>query len=188
MPKILPFLLSIIVLSLLVPLAAEAVANVYKASNGESVCYEGFVPCGLGKQIWRGGIIDGECDKGNPIVTTFRSGGRTTTADGMSCQFCHIFIMINGIIRYVLVSIIPPLAILMIVVGGVMFYFGGGNPKLLDRGKQLIKGVFIGLALIYGAYMIVGAILAIVGVADWTGLGSWAAQGPFSIACPIVLP
>jgi len=144
-----------------------------------TVCYEGLVPCGLGQTIWEGGEIkNGKC------ATT--TGGKiiSGTSEGISCQFCHFFVIMNGVVSFVLISIVPYLAVLMLVVGGSMFYFAGGAPGLLTRGQNLIKNVVIGLFLIYGSYMLVGYFLAAMGVVN-VNLEQWANQGAFSINCVI---
>ncbi len=163
--------ISIFVLAgVLLPSVSLAIANIYRTKDGTSVCYEGLVPCG--KEVAVGGMIQGDkC-----------SGGTKTM---VYCQFCHLFVMLNGIVKFVLINVVPYLAVLMLVAGGIMFYFGGGKPDLLNRGKQLISGVIIGLFLIYGAYMLVGVFLSILKVSQWTGLAEWADQGPFSIKCDI---
>lgn len=146
-----------------------------------SVCYEGLVPCGLGKTIWEKGKIDsnGRC--------AYQSAASTLTdkqKEGVSCQFCHFFVMMNGIISFVLINIVPYVAVLMLVVGGGMFYFAGGSASLLQRGKDLMKNVIWGLVLIYGSYILVGLALAALGVTN-ISLVHWANQGVFSINCMI---
>jgi hypothetical protein len=160
---------------LLFPLITSA--GDYKLSNGQTVHYQGFVPCG----------------KTNPApAKTDSSGNIIEPAESpevtMTCQFCHLFVMIDGIIDYFLGTIVPPVAILIIVIGGVMFYFAGANPAMLQRAKSLIKGVLIGIALIYGSYLIVGTFLSILGVADVSGLSDWAKLDPFKINCNITPP
>lgn len=151
-----------------------SLAGVYQADD-TTVYYEGLVPCGLGKPLCDAPFEDGNCP-GNFVP----DGSK----DGISCQFCHFFVMIDGIIDFLLIDIVPYLAVLMIVVGAIMFYFGGGKPELISKGKTVIKSVVIGLFLIYGAFLIVGTFLTILGVVEWTGLtsGNW-----FRINCQITL-
>ena len=108
----------------------------------------------------------------------------------MHCQLCHVFIMIDGIIDYVLINIIPYVTVLMLVIGGVMFYFGGAKPELLGKSKTLFKGVVIGLVLIYGAYMIVGILLSVLGAANINPINQVfdKDKGVFEINCPIKMP
>ena len=148
-------------------------AGEYKA-DGTNVCYEGLVPCG--KKVSVGGTWDKDTRK--------CAGGTLQT---VHCQFCHFFVMIDGIFDFVLKYVVPPIAVLMLVIGGIMFYFAGGKPELVTRGKGLIKAVVIGLFLAYGAFMLVGTVLKIIGVAEWTGLQKFTTNFIFTIDCEIGL-
>jgi len=161
------------------------------------VYYDGIVPCG--KKVFKcpgwdenaDGDARAKCkvepdDPNDPQKAVL-------TETPMHCQLCHFFVMIDGIIDYVLIQIVPPLTILMLVVGGVMFYFGGAKPELLSMSKTLFKGVAIGLVLIYGAYMIVGIVLSVLGAADVNPIGGDdgifnSQNGVFRIKCPIEMP
>jgi len=95
------------------------------------------------------------------------------------CTLCHLFQMFKNIVDFVLFSIVPPVAVLMLVIGGFMFFFAGGNPGNLSRAKSIITSVVIGLIIVYTAWLIVNTFFAVIGVADWTGLrGGW-----FKIEC-----
>ncbi len=169
--KYFAFVLFFVVAGIVLPAIALA-DGTYQTTNG-AVCYDGFVPCG--KQVYLNGKLDsntGKCD-----------GSGTKTQ--VYCQFCHFFVMANGIVYYVLARIVPFLAILMLIVGGIMYYFAGAKPSMLGQAKNLITGVVIGLFLIYGAYIIVGTFLSILGVTKASGLADWASKGIFSIKCDI---
>ncbi len=159
------------------PSTSFAYANVYSYKTGgspETVCYNGFVPCG--KTVYfTNRIIDGHCDTAGVDKAV------------ISCQFCHFFVLIDGIIKFVLVDIVPYLALLMVVVGGAMFFLGGANPKMVTTGKKTLEGVLIGLFLVYGSYMIVALFLTVLGVTSASGLQEWAGSlfspQSFSIKC-----
>lgn len=166
-----------VILAIFMPTVSQAFANIYTRSVGggstQTVCYNGFVPCG--KTVYLdASIVNGKCD----------SGSGTTV---ISCQFCHFFVMLDGIIKFTLIDIVPYLAALMIVVGGAMFYLGGANPSMVTKGKNTLKGVVIGLFLIYGSYMIVALFLTILGATSASGLSDWAGAlfkpTHFSIKC-----
>ena len=158
--------------SLLFPLMG--LAGTYKADSTD-VCYEGLVPCG--KDVYVAGSWEnGKCVEGTP---TF-----------IRCQFCHFFVMLDEIIDFVLFKLVPSIAILMLVIGGVMFIFGyfagggEGEPKLFSQAKKLITSVFIGLIIMFAAWLIINLFFQFIGVAEWTGLQ----QGWFQINCQIQLP
>ena len=102
------------------------------------------------------------------------------------CQLCHFFVMFKRWVDGLLFLIVPPLAVLMIAIGGFMYIvaYGGpaemlegkkGGPQLLSQAKSLFKGVIWGLLIIYGAWIIVNTFFMLIGIAEWTGLreGWW---------------
>ncbi len=174
--------LIIFLLSLSLPLTASA-GTYIAVHNGtaETICYEGLVPCG--KEVSMGGSWEnGQCVGG--------------TAIDAPCTFCHFFVMLDGIFDFILFQLVPPLAVLMLAIGGIMYimaYFseaetlvGGakGGPKMLSQAKKLITSVILGLIIIYAGWLLVDLFFDVIGVAEWTGLN----QGWFSIQCQITIP
>ncbi|MBM3251037.1 MAG: TrbC/VirB2 family protein, partial [Candidatus Nealsonbacteria bacterium] len=92
------------------------------------------------------------------------------------CTFCHLFVLFQNVINFLLFSIVPPLAILMIAIAGFMYIFaymsspeilpGGasGGPKMLSQAKKLLTSVVIGLLLVYGAWIFVNTFLMLIGI------------------------
>lgn len=90
------------------------------------------------------------------------------------CQLCHFFVMIGNIIDFLLFCIVPPLAVLMVAIGGIymmVFYLGYSGPEGINRAKSLFKAIIIGLVVVYGAWLIVDVFFATIGVksmfANW---------------------
>jgi len=164
MKKTIVFLLLIIFIGgLLSPFSASA--GQYKDEDGNVIIYEGLVPCGK---------------------TSHTSGESELVM--APCQFCHLFVMIDGIVHYFLLYILGPIIVLMILIAGVMFYFAGGNPSLLTQAKALITSVVIGLVIILCSFLIVGTVLNVMGVSEANPLSDWAKDGIFVIKCPIEGP
>ena len=140
----------------------------------DSACYGGLVPCG--GVIWIGGGIDpatGECVGGLPM-----------TYPESRCQLCHFFVMLDGILDFIFLRLVPAIAVLMLLIGGIMLFFAGGSPQTLSQAKSVITTTVIGLVIIFAAWLVVNTFLLIIGVNAWTGL----ATGWFSINCPIIIP
>ena len=191
--------------SLLFPLIS--LAGTYIA-DGFNVYYEGLIPCG--KDVCMGGVtrtIEEALKEGETLpVACTRAGGEMYSTKYPSqtpelpsearCQFCHLFVMLDGIIDFVLFQLVPPLAILMLVIAGIMYiiaHFAGaeilpeggrGGPAMYGQAKRVINSVIIGLLIIYTGWLIINLFFQFIGVAPWTGLQS----GWFSIKCPIALP
>jgi len=128
------------------------------------LCYDGLVPCG--KEV--------DIRTSLPDCSVSSCGGTTT----VNCQLCHFFIMLNAIINFVVMDLVPPVSVLLIVYAGILIYFGGENSKMLSSGKNIIKYVAIGLFLIYGSFMLVGELLNILGATSQSPLqGIWTGRG-----------
>jgi len=96
------------------------------------------------------------------------------------CQLCDFFVMFDRIVDFVLFKLVPPVATLMLVIGGVMFFAAAGDPGKLSRAKGLLTSVVIGLVIVYGAWLLISAFFMAIGVAEWTGLK----EGWFNYPCP----
>lgn len=112
------------------------------------------------------------------------------------CTLCDFFVMFDRIVDFILFRIVPPLAALMIAIGGFMYitaYAGPaeilegkkGGPQMLSRAKSLFKSVALGLLIVYGAYLIVGTFLWAIGLNNWTYdiYHNWWERGFFQIEC-----
>jgi len=171
--KIVILLLVIFIWGLLFPILA--LAGDYKYGN-KDVHYEGLVPCGKSESS----LPAAYDEEGNLIKE------EESLEISYPCEFCHLFVMLDGIIDFVLIKILPPVIALMMVIAGIMFFFAGGNPSLLLQSKKLITSVVIGVVIILSAYLIVGTVLTVVGVQSWTTLDTWLdGDGIFMVNCPI---
>ena len=116
-----------------------------------------------------------------------------------ACQLCHIFVLLQNIINFLMIPspnnlfpLVLVIAVLMIAVGGIYLLFSGGSPSSIAKGRSIITSVLIALLIIYGAWLLVNFFFLFVGVNDWTGLfpkqnttGEWT-SGWFQIKnCPL---
>lgn len=103
--------------------------------------------------------------------------------EGNPCTFCHLFVLFENIVNFVLFEFVPPLAILMLVVGGAWFFFAAGDPGQLQRAKGILTSVVWGLIIIYGAWLLVNLFFMTIGIneAAFSGLP----QNWFKFECPI---
>ena len=79
----------------------------------------------------------------------------------------------------------PPIALLMLIIGGGMFMLAAGDPQKVTTGRKIITSVLIGLLIIYGAYFFVGIVLERIGLSNWIrpSYESWWNEGAFTIPC-----
>lgn len=153
-------LISLLAGVLIIPGFCGAQENTYPVQKGGetyTVTYEGLVPCGRFLQINGGG-------------------------EYIPCQLCHFFIMIDGIFDFVLTKIIIPVAVIMLILGGISLYFAGASPEFFQKAKAILTSAVIGLVLILSAWLLVSSILTAVGVLEWAGMDEL-----FSVNCTIEL-
>jgi len=147
---------------LLVPLIS--LAGEYQTKDGQTVIYDGLVPCGK-----------------------TQAGADESAAVEAPCQFCHVFVMLKGILDFVL-KMVFVIGILMIVIAGSAFIYGTlispGDPKVVGNAQKIMTSTIIGLVIIFGAWLFTNFFFRLIGVNTWTGLqGGW-----FTIQCDIELP
>lgn len=76
------------------------------------------------------------------------------------CNLCFLFKMFANVVDFVIFKLVPPLAILMIAFGGLMFFLAAGNPSQVSRARGILISVFVGLFIIYSAWLLVGLFFA----------------------------
>lgn len=79
------------------------------------------------------------------------------------CTWNDLEDVINRIIGFILFMIVPPIAVLMLVIGGIIILVSAGDPNLKGLGKQIIKVTIIGLFIAYGSWVIIRFILMAIG-------------------------
>lgn len=79
--------------------------------------------------------------------------------DQEACGFQDFFDMIKRVIQYLLYCIIPPIAILILTIGGIILIVSGGSPNLKSLGNRILFYTIIGLFIAYGSWLIIDLIL-----------------------------
>ncbi len=82
------------------------------------------------------------------------------------CQLCDLFQLFANIVQFLLVVIVPPVAALFFVWGGILFYTAMGDSSKITAAKNVLTSVIIGILIVYGAHFIVSMILNALNVVD----------------------
>ena len=125
-------------------------------------------------------------DRTGGLVPCGRSCDDPTTAgidESKACQLCSFFVMIDGWIDGLFFMFVPPLAVLMIAIGGGMYIFSQGSPEMLSRAKKLFTAVAFGLLIVYGAWLIVNTLFMLIGINDFNEFKTLP-QNWWKIPCP----
>jgi len=111
----------------------------------------------------------------------------TTWDDTNPCTLCHFFVLIERVLEFVFFKLTPPLALLMLVIGGGMFMLAAGDPQKITQARKIISSVFIGIVIVYGSFFLIGLLLQSIGLATWTETiyFDWWDKGIFNIDCPV---
>ncbi len=102
------------------------------------------------------------------------SGQNSAEGDGIvpcggkdnPCQLCHLFELFANLVEFVLITVVPPLAALFFVYGGILFYTAAGDPNKITKARGVLVSVVIGIAIVYGAHFFISMLLDALGVAD----------------------
>jgi len=85
--------------------------------------------------------------------------------------FEELFGTISNAINTIIFCLVPPIAVLMLIIGGMIFLFSGGSPEIASKGKKVIFATIIGMVLVYGSWLIINTIMEAIDYAsDWTSL------------------
>jgi len=52
------------------------------------------------------------------------------------CTFNDLFVLINNVIKFLLFTLIPPIAALIFAFGGITIMSAGGDPGKVEKGKR----------------------------------------------------
>lgn len=122
----------------------------------------GFVPCGNIKNAQ--GVIQ------NP------------------CETCHVFVLGQNILNFLLYSISIPIATLAIIYAGFLMVIPGASSARLEKGKKVLTNTLIGIAIVFFAWLGIDTIIKILAGQNLLGGTPATIQGygPWNrIECPI---
>jgi hypothetical protein len=84
------------------------------------------------------------------------------TGTNQQCTLCHLVLGIQGLIDYGF-KIFVGLALLMMVVGGVLYIVSAGDHGLIDMAKGILKNTLYGFAFVLLAWLLVNYTIFLLG-------------------------
>lgn len=82
------------------------------------------------------------------------------------CTTCDFYQLINNIINFITLQVVPVLAVTMIVVGAFFLITAGGSETSITKGKDIIKMAIIGSVIIMSAWLIIDVVLKNLATGD----------------------
>jgi hypothetical protein len=161
--------------------------NFVKTKGPATAFFPGLVPCGVGICIgaeWVRAVRVADdpptyvrTDTDPPQYVDPQVPGwycpnpGTFDPEGHHCTICHLFVLFFTVVSFIFLTLVPMLAAVIIAIAGGMIAFARGDPEAVKKGTGTIKGVIIGLLLVYGAFAITSAFFSLLGVIQWAGFG-----------------
>ncbi len=75
------------------------------------------------------------------------------------CTICHLFVGIKNIVDFLTLNIAMPLAVVILIYGGVMLLVSGGSEEKIKKGKTALGAAVWGLLIVFAAWLIIATIL-----------------------------
>ena len=97
------------------------------------------------------------------LVPNLVTAALVTCGDNGACTWADFEEMIGNIVHFILFTIVPVVAGLMFVIGGIVLLVSGGSPELKNLGKNIMLTTIIGTVIAYGAWVIIDFILKAIG-------------------------
>ncbi|MEK7579788.1 MAG: pilin [Patescibacteria group bacterium] len=76
-----------------------------------------------------------------------------------ACTRCDTFRLAKNIIDFVLQGLIPPIAAVLFIYGGLVILLAGARPSWISHGKDVFWNTFIGIVIILASWMIVNTFI-----------------------------
>jgi hypothetical protein len=101
------------------------------------------------------------------------------------CNWCFLMQMVKNVIDF-LVYIAIPLAVLMIIVGGIMIMTAAGSTSRVAKGREILTAAIVGLIIALLSWLIIDTILKmLVGAPEGGSAAIIKGLGPWNqIQCP----
>ena len=79
------------------------------------------------------------------------------------CTPCHLYMLADRIIDFILKGLALPILALAFLIGGVVWLTSSGNPAQIEKGKKILTSSVIGIFIAFGGWLIVDTIIVTLG-------------------------
>lgn len=84
-----------------------------------------------------------------------------TSETKSQCTVCDFFLLVQNIFTFLTTQLAPPIAIAMIIIGGVVVMTAAGSERL-KTGKTIITNALIGFGIVLMSWIVVNTIINII--------------------------
>jgi len=82
-----------------------------------------------------------------------------TSANPAPCSLCHLYVLIDNILDFIMWTIAPIVAVLAVGWAGFNIMISGEQPGLRAKGFGIIKTTVIGLAIMFAGWVLINEAL-----------------------------
>jgi len=94
--------------------------------------------------------------------------------NGPDCTLCDILKLISNIATFVVQAVMPSLAGLLFLIGGIIMVASAGSEERYKKGKQVLVNTAIGVVIVLGSWVVVNTIIVTLGKSvDTFQVDSW---------------
>ena len=80
-------------------------------------------------------------------------------ASNRACTICDFFVLIKNIVDFLTEYVAMPVAVIVLIYGGVMMLTAGGSEEKINKGKSALWHAVWGLLIVFAAWLIVDTII-----------------------------
>ena len=91
------------------------------------------------------------------VAGTARAG--IVPCSGLDCTVCDLFVLVKNLIDFILKDLVFPLAVIVLLYGGIMWVVAGGDEGKISKGKNAIKMAVYGIIVAFAAWLLIDTIV-----------------------------
>ncbi|TSC53779.1 MAG: hypothetical protein LiPW39_68 [Parcubacteria group bacterium LiPW_39] len=82
---------------------------------------------------------------------------------GLNCTVCDLFALLGNITNFILKNVMPPLAGLLFLVGGIMMVAAAGSEERFKKGRTILVNTLIGVVIVLAAWVVINTLITTLG-------------------------
>lgn len=75
------------------------------------------------------------------------------------CTVCDFFVLIKNIVDFLTEAVAMPVAVIILIYGGIMLLTSGGSEDKIRKGKSALWQAVWGLVIVFAAWLIIDTII-----------------------------
>lgn len=82
---------------------------------------------------------------------------------GSTCTLCHVLQLISNIAFFLVKDVMPPLAGLLFLIGGIMMIAAAGSEERYKKGRQILIDAAIGVVIVLASWIVINTLITTLG-------------------------